>query len=388
MIDPADLAVRRTGPYVYKSALKRRAAGALDRLGDLLLAPRPAAVPWAAVRRVAVLRLDHLGDVLFALPALRALRRALPAAQVDLFVGPWGREAAGLGRAADRLHVFDAPWFWRPRRVEWPWKAIAGLAGELRRGDFDLGIDLRGDLRHGLALWASGIPWRAGHTLTAGRFLLTHPVEARPGLHEVEQNLSLLSGLGLPGGGAGPALPRVFPPSAAAAEAGRLWKELGLGVRVVAAQAASGAASKLWPEENWARLLDGLPRGFQAVLLGSGPERPAMERLARRCRRRPALATGRLGLGGLAAFLKRCRLLVSLDSGPAHLAAAVGTPVLALYSGTNLLPQWGPRGSRVEAIQKAPACSPCELAACPLDNACMRAIGADEALAAVRRMLK
>ena len=102
-----------------------------------------------------------------------------------------------------------------------------------------------------------------------------------------------------------------------------------------------------------------------------------------------ALASGELSLRGLAAFLRRAELLLSVDSGPAHLAAMQGVPVLALYSGTNLAQQWAPRGSRVRVLRAADLpCSPCELSTCPYENACMRAIPLTNVLAETRRLLK
>jgi ADP-heptose:LPS heptosyltransferase len=100
------------------------------------------------------------------------------------------------------------------------------------------------------------------------------------------------------------------------------------------------------------------------------------------------LATGGLSLEGLAAFLPRCVALASVDSGPAHLATALGVPVLALYSGTNLAAQWGPRGRRVALLRSDTPCSPCELTDCPFQNACMAGIAVDAARAALGRLLK
>jgi ADP-heptose:LPS heptosyltransferase len=92
-------------------------------------------------------------------------------------------------------------------------------------------------------------------------------------------------------------------------------------------------------------------------------------------------------VAALAAFLQRCRLLVSLNSGPAHLAAAMGTPVLSLFSGTDEVGRWAPWGGKVRVIQNSVPCSPCNLAVCPFDNQCMRLLGLEEAAEAMREML-
>jgi ADP-heptose:LPS heptosyltransferase len=382
------LRVPPPSPYVYRSVWKRAAAGALDRAGGLLLAKPPSAVDWPAVERVAVLRLDHLGDLIHALPALRRLRRALPKARLDLWVGPWGQGLAELFRDVDAVHVSAASWFRRPRRRDWPWSDILALASGLRAQAYGAAFDLRGELRHHLALYGSGIPVRAGQALTAGRFLLTHAALWKPGLHEQEQSLSLLDQAGVPAAGQGRE-PYLSIPAAARREADALCRSQRLGAAPVLVQAASGTRAKRWPQESWVRVLAGLPQGLPLALLGTREEASEMRAIAAAARRPVAVLAGRLSLASLAALLGRARLLLSVDSGPAHLAAVQGTPVLALYSGTNEAAQWAPRGARVRVLRAGGIpCAPCELADCPFDNACMRALDAGLVLAQARRLLK
>ena len=377
----AALRVAPPDPYVYKSKLKRAAAQLIDAVGDFWLAPESGALDWQACKRVAVLRLDHLGDLLNAFPALAALRKRLPKSRIDLFVGPWGRELAGLCPSVDSVVVHEAPWFQRPQRVEWPWPSIAALGRELKAGCYDLAIELRGDLRHHLALWASQTPLRLGHAVTAGRFLLTHPGAYQTGLHEIEQNLALVDAKA-------DTQVRLKLPAAALTEAKKVMSKFGLKKGFIAIQAACGTPAKRWIPGRWAELIKGLPLRHQVVLLGASAERDEMASIAAQCgRRKPFVAAGMLSLGGLAALLKQSGLLISVDSGPAHLAAAVGTPILGLYSGTNLLGQWGVRGKEVRILRAEVPCSPCELSSCPYTNECMRRISSIEALGAALEML-
>src|ERR1700679_1111483 len=93
--NPRDLKVDPDSPYVFKSSVKREAARWIDKLAQKTLkAPSP--VDWSKVDRIALLRLNHIGDVLMALPALEALRRALPRAQIDFWVGPWAKAIEAL----------------------------------------------------------------------------------------------------------------------------------------------------------------------------------------------------------------------------------------------------------------------------------------------------
>lgn len=382
------LRVTPPDPYVYRSRAKRAAAAVLDAVGDLALARRPApAVDWAKVRRVAVLRLDHLGDLVLALPALRRLRRALPHAALDLWVGPWGRELADLFVDIDAVRVCPAPWFERPRRRAWPWGRILSFGGQLRGGRYDAAFELRGDLRHHLALWRSGIAVRAGQALTAGRFLLSHPARWVPGLHEADQSLSLMDQVGLPAAEQGSAAYLKLP-SAARREAAALSRSLKLGHSPILVQAGGGAQARLWTPEAWALVLQGLPAKVPVALLGSPEELADMRAIAARVKRPVALATGRLSLSTLAAFLERARLVLAVNTGPAHLAALQGTPVLVVFSAANAVGRWAPRGVHVKVLSADGfPCSPCERTVCPYDQACMRALGPDRVLAEAKRML-
>ena len=125
------------------------------------------------------------------------------------------------------------------------------------------------------------------------------------------------------------------------------------------------------------------------ALLGSAQERLEMLAIAARVKRPVAVAAGLLGIGGLAALVSQARLVLSVDSGPAHLAAAQGIPLLSLYSGTNRLSQWAPRGPKVQVLQAGGfLCSPCELSQCPYDNACMRAISVSQVLTKTKELLR
>jgi ADP-heptose:LPS heptosyltransferase len=371
------------GPYMaYRSAWKRRAARALDALGAPL-APAKRPLPWGDLRRVAVLRLDHLGDLLLSFPALEALRRGLPHAHLTLVVAPWCEELARLCPWVDAVSVARAPWFERPRRRGWPVGALGALAGLLRRGGFDLGVDLRGDLRHMLAMRWAGVPWRLAAPQTAGGFLLTHAGVPGPG-HEWRRSLDLLKSAGLRA--AAPGRPRLAPSARARAKARRRLKGWGLRPGFLAVHPFAGAPSKRWPLEHWRRLLAAMPRR-RVLLLGGAGEAAELQDLAREgAAGTRVVAAGTLGADELAAVLEQAGVLLGLDSGPGHLAAAVGTPVLSLFSAASDPARWGAQGPGVRLLSADAPCSPCGLVDCPLDNACMRALDPQRVLAALRRM--
>jgi ADP-heptose:LPS heptosyltransferase len=392
--EAARLRVALPDPYVYKSAWKRGLAWGLDAVGGLVFGRPPQGVDWAHQDRIAVLRLDHLGDLLHALPALRRLRLVSPRARIDLWVGPWGQELASLFADVDTVRVTPAGWFERPQRQAWPWRQIWSLASGLNKEHYSAAIELRGDLRHHLALRMAGIPVRAGQALTAGAFLLTHPAVWQPDLHEQDQGLSVLDGAWVPAHEQGSA-PYLKLPSAAWDEAEAVAKDLQLGSRPILVQAACGTQAKRWPQASWAEVLENLPADSSVVLLGSASEKAEMEQIASKVKRPVAVAAGRLSLSGLAALISTARLVLSVDSGPAHLAAIQGVPVVSLFSATNRASQWAPRTpalggmkGKVQVLQATGLpCAPCELSDCPYGNACMNALTPGQVLAAAQGIL-
>jgi ADP-heptose:LPS heptosyltransferase len=128
--------------------------------------------------------------------------------------------------------------------------------------------------------------------------------------------------------------------------------------------------------------------GAQVVLVGAGGDRATAEQILGTAPF-PGVAdwTGRTSVAELAALLEQADLVVGTDSGPAHLAAAVGTPAVVLFSGTNSLPQWQPRGEHVRVIRRAVACSPCHRHRCPLaGHPCMSGIAPSEVADAVESL--
>jgi ADP-heptose:LPS heptosyltransferase len=382
---PSSFAVKPPGPYAFKSPLKRVLAGFVDALGSLFFQLPRQPVEWPLLKRIAVLRLDHLGDVLLTLPALKALRQGAPQARIDFWVGPWGKEVAELSGVADRVVVFDAPWFARPSRGDF-WTGSRGLSRRLKEEGYDAVIDFRGDVRHALASWKAKIPVCIGQAVTGGRFFLTHPAHYDSSLHEVEQNMSLLRQAGLipP---ALPSWPDFHTVDGEAGEVRKILESLGSGPNIIAVHPLPATPAKRWMAERWGQLMEGLPGDFDLVLIGTEGDRPYLEEIQKGCGRKIHSAAGLMNLKVLAAFLKQCRLFIGVDSGPAHIAAAMGTPVVSLFSGTNRAAQWGPWGSQVKIIQKITECSPCERQDCPFENECMRRIETAEVINETRRVI-
>lgn len=348
-------------------------------------------------RSVLLIRPDHLGDLLFVGPAIRMARQELPAARLTLLVGPWSQAVAARYADLDEVLTCPFPGFERQpkKNLLAPYRLLFATAGRLR-GRFDAAVVLRFD--HWWGAWlaaAAGIPLRIGYDRPETRPFLTHALPYRPDRHEVEQNAALIAALC--GCDAGRPGPLQFP----IGEAARAWAADWLadhGVRggrpLIAIHAGAGAAVKQWPPAAWAEVARQLSETFDAQILltGSAAERPLAQAIMAGLAV-PALdATGQTDLEQLAALLERCTAVLGSDSGPLHLAVAVGTPTVHLYGPASAV-KFGPWGdpTRHIVLRSNWACAPCNRldwpAAVLSQHACMSAIQVDDVLRATQALL-
>jgi heptosyltransferase III len=380
---------RRNG---LRLSLLRLAAGALGPI-----ASRPADQP----RRVLLLRPDHIGDVLLTAPAVALLGASLPAMELTYVVGPWSVAAARRGPPVDRLRTLTYPGFTRRHaaNVIAPYTLLLGEAIRLRRERYELAVIFRPDHWWGALLaLVAGIPVRVGGDTPETRPLLTHTCDAPSGSHAAEQSLDLAR-LALRALRFQPQEPSnvvVYQVSnEARATADGLWSQHELEHRrVVAIHPSAGAPLKSWPVEHWAHLADGLTReGAAVVMVGAPGDGPVLARIvARMTNHAPVLCGQTLDVS--AAIYQRSTAAVAVDSGAAHLAAAVGTPTVRLYgpAPADRFGPWPPRSDQRVLVTRALACVPCgHLEAPPCGArelpACMLALGVDEVLNAVRALL-
>ncbi|MBK7203879.1 glycosyltransferase family 9 protein [Candidatus Amarolinea dominans] len=350
------------------------------------------APPTAPPQRVLLIRPDHLGDLLFTTPALQRLRQVWPNAHITALVGPWGQPILADHPALDEILTLPFPGFTRqPATSPWaPYRLLAAEADRLRAGHFDLALILRFD--HWWGAWLAQrahIPRRFGFAVPECAPFLTTAVPYNPRRHEVEQNLALVAAAsGQPEITPGP-LHFSVPPAAAAWAAAWLAGRSLADRPLVALLPGAGAAVKLWRAESWAALAAALQARGLTPLLAGGAGEVALAQAINACLPEPLpSAVGETSLAQLAALLQRSALVIGLDSGPMHLAAALGVPTIHLYGPVSAA-SFGPWGdpARHRVITSAWACVPCNRldftdADLPL-HPCVRAITVEQVLAAL-----
>jgi lipopolysaccharide heptosyltransferase II len=322
---------------------------------------------------VLLIRPDHLGDVLLASPAETILRAAMPDAEIDWLVGPWSAEMVRRGGAAGEVMTLDFPGFTRRPKsspVE-PYAALIREARSLRARGYDAALILRPDHWWGALLAAlAGIPRRFGYSVAECTPFLTDTLPQPTG-HAAAANLALarLAAVRL---GRAPLPPSgIVPPAFRVTCDERRWVEQRLmawrpagraTTSLVVIHAGAGAPLKSWPTERWAAVAQRLraPTGVDIVLTGGPGERALAEQITARLDPPLPNLAGETTLGQLGALFAAADLVIGGDSGPLHLAAAVGTPTLRLYGPTDVA-EFGPwpPGDQHVALAAGLACQPC-----------------------------
>jgi lipopolysaccharide heptosyltransferase II len=336
------------------------------------------------VRKILVREVNWVGDAVLTLPTLDALDRRYPEAEIVVLGRSWVAGLFGGQRSVDRVVTYDSAGAHGGLAGRW------ALARTLRAERFDLTVLFPNSFDAALVPWLAGIPVRVGYPTDGRRVLLTHPVKPSAGTgerHQVFRYLRLARALG----GDGDGLPRL----AVCADAVRAADEL-LGPHGVEAGASWIAvnpgsvygSAKRWPAERFAAVADALAarRGAKVVLVGSGRETAVLQDVARAMRAAAVVLGGRTEVGMLPGLLRRARLLLTNDTGAMHVAAAVGTPVLAIFGPTDI-EATGPLGPWCRTVREPVPCSPCLLRECPIDHRCMLGITVEAVVRAAEELL-
>ncbi len=328
--------------------------------------------------KILVRATNWVGDGVMSLPALEALRARFPAAEIVLVAKPWVSEIYFYHPAVNRLIVYD------PKTRHRGLSGFRKIVEEIRAETFDAAILFQNAFQAGLLAWAARIPVRIGYATDGRASLLTDAVVLPPPAqygHQAGYYLQLLFRAGLIENPQPPERYRLQIQPAEKTWAGKRLKSLGLSGPRFLVGLNPGAAfgpAKQWRIERYADLADRLIGALHAdvLIFGSSAERPLAERIAHAMRHTPVVLAGQTSLRELMAMLAQCRLVITNDSGPMHLAAALGLPVVAIFGSTDERAT-GPLNARARVVKHAVDCNPCGLRECPIDFRCMEGVSVE-----------
>jgi len=341
-----------------------------------------------APKRILVIRLDRLGDVILSTPVLQALRQQFPHAHIAMMVRPACEDIVRGNPYLNDVIVYD-----KDGKHHNAWKTIR-FARKLRQQDFDTALVLHPSNRSHWIPYLAGIPTRIGYHRKWARLLTRRlPHHKQEGeQHEAAYTLDMLRVFGIT-----PPMPRPRVPlhSHAVQRVDALLAEASVESSdpLVAIHPSASCVSKRWMPERFAQVADRLvmEQGVRICLV-AGQADTVFAQQVLRAMRQPALDySGRLTVAELAALLHRCRLLISNDSGPVHVAAAVGTPVVDIFGRNQrgLSPKrWGPLGEGHVILHKEVGCVTCLAHDCDIEFLCLTSLQADEVYHAAAAVLQ
>jgi heptosyltransferase-2 len=329
-----------------------------------------------SVKRILVRGPNWIGDAVMCEPAIAAVRRLFPQAELTLLVKPAVAELFTGHPALSQVLVYEDRG--RHAGLTGKWR----LANALRRGRFDLAILFQNAFEAALLAFLAGIPRRYGYAADGRRLLLSDPVP-RPGrsaiTHQVEYYLGMLRPLGCDERATAPRLALFHEEEAAMAgrlaESGISGAELLIGLN----PGSTYGVAKRWLPERFAETADRLAGQFGAkvLIVGARGEEPLAQALAGRIRATTVVLSGKTSVRELMAAVKRCAVFITNDTGPMHIAAVFGVPVVAVFGPTD----WratAPFGTGHALVRQPVDCSPCLLRECPIDHRCMTRVTVDE----------
>ena len=320
--------------------------------------------------KILVIRIDHIGDVVLAACVIKPLREKYPDAVIDFLTPVGARELIRDNPDIDNVLDFDPPWFSRTSNgLLDHLKSFSALIELLKVKNYDTVIDLRGDLRHILAMYLAGVKTRISSGITGGGFLLTCNVPYVRSKHESLKNLSLLSPLGIITQNAEA---KIFYSEKDLKITAQIKEEAGVVGSYAVIHAVPGLSSKRWSKTNFfevVRYIRDIKKNLP-VFIGTDKDKAFIQEIIGLLGGGVVDLSGKTNLKTMSKLIEQADLFVGLDSGPAHIAAITGTPGVVLFSGINDEEQWAPAGKNLKII-------------CPGKNIKLSAVSATEVCRAV-----
>lgn len=339
-------------------------------------------------KRILIVRTDRIGDVVLSTPVIKALRDAYPASFIAMMVSPYTKDMVEGNPYLDETILFD-----KDSRHKGFWSSMR-FALALKKKRFDLVLVLHPTNRVHLVTFFAGIPRRVGFNRKFG-FLLTDKISHQKQFgekHESEYNLDFVRFLGID-----PKDKSLFVPVSCDAEkwVDELLSRAGIKEtdRLLVIHPGASCPSKIWPNDRFALVADRLIEryGFKVFVIAGMKDKALAQQVVNRMHHPVTSLAGENSLSQLTSLLRRSHLFISNDSGPVHIASALGLPLISLMARNEpgLSPKrWGPLGQRSRMLHKQVGCVRCLAHRCEKEFACLKAISVEEVLEAADFLLE
>ena len=340
-------------------------------------------------RRILITRTDRIGDVVLSLPAIKAARKAFPDSYIAVMVQPRMADILKGNPDINEVIIYD-----KNKKHKGLLKGFRFIKW-LKAKRFATALILHSTKRINLVCCLAGIPRRIGYARGKADFLLTDKLEYTKRFgekHEAEYSLDILRYLGI-----NPefSIPSIYIQKEDEKRAREILNGLGVaaGEKFVILHPGASCKSKMWPLENFAKLGDMLVENLQLkAMINLAPDQAGLgDKVKDMMRNKPVFFCGPTTLGELAALFKKASMVISNDSGPVHIAAGAGTPVISIFGRNQkgLSPvRWRPLGDKAVAIHKDVGCIECLAHDCEKGFLCLKEITAEEVFKEAEKLLK
>lgn len=338
-------------------------------------------------QRFLLIKLSSLGDVVHCFPIVRAIKKHLPDSHISWVVDDRFLDVARCSGAVDELVPFYRHRWAEPSRLVQTAGELLELRSRMKGSRYDVALDLQGLLRSGLLGWFSGAPVRIGfeNGREGSRHLYSVRLPVPNGeAHAINRYLSVLNYLEIPSNV--PLDYGIRLPEGTDEAVDREWPKRADEKPWIAVNPNARWTTKIWPAERFAALADKIlsNRECRLFFLGSAQDKGRVAEIRSKMNHPSEDLTGRMTIPQLFSFLRKIDLLITNDSGPMHIAAAVGTPIVAIFGPTNPL-RTGPFTDLHRIVRKGVSCSPCYHRKCPVGHECMNHLEPDEVFEQVSR---
>jgi lipopolysaccharide heptosyltransferase II len=336
------------------------------------------------IQQILLIRTAYIGDVIMTLPMLKPLKDRFPNASIVFLTSSGGREIVLDNPYVDDILVYEPFWFYNSSFLDY-----FKFLGQLRKRRFDLAIEARADIRDILFLvFPSRSKRKLSYSVGGGGCFLSHVVPFEKVKHKVEYHLDLARFLecdtSILNWG-------VYTTKAEKEEIEQLLAHSGISSPFICVHPGSRLHLKRWPLDRCASLYDRIieETGLPLVVLGARSEIEIVKEVAALMKNRPVVLAGRTSIRQLYGVIARAQLLVCNDSAPMHMAAAAGTPTVAIFGPSKSI-ETGPYGNRFKVVENDFECRMhCDESVCSHRpyHECMQSIGPEEVYAAVKEIL-
>jgi ADP-heptose:LPS heptosyltransferase len=337
------------------------------------------------VKNILLVRIDRIGDVILSLPMLPLLKRRYPNARISLLMRRYTRELVAQHSCVDEVLLYEH---------EGSLRSLWAILREVRQGRFDVAIIPYPRFRPALLLFLAGIRIRVGsgyrwYSFLFNKRVFEHRKDSRQ--HEAEYNLHLLRPLGIEAQGEPDFEFSISPSACESVDSMLAAHSVSSQEKFIILHPGSGGSSRDWSAENFSKLGSEVHRrlGVKVIVTGGKGEEGLVEEVVTGMTGSPLAVAGKFSLMELGALIRRAKVFVSNSTGPMHIAAIVGTPVVAFFPPiVQCSPvRWGPYARKKKIfLADNKICVLCEGSPCR-SNVCMDQITVDNVFSAIKELL-